>query len=119
MQKVIVSVALVYISSLDRVSSLFRSLSPISIQNPQPTAKPATYHQTLELELVDAEHSDRLGGICPDRRGVEQMEEAVKLLVEHLLKPVLPQGLERHYRVPEKQSAAAPQVRTTPLHAYS
>ena len=81
---------------------------------------PTTYHQTLELESVDAEHSDRLGGMCLDRQGgVEQMEEAVKLLVEHLLKPVLPQGLERHYRVPEKQSAAAPQVRTTPLHAYS
>ena len=39
------------------------------------------------------------------------MEEAVKLLVEHLVKPVLPQGLEQRYMVLEKESAAAQQVR--------
>ena len=69
---------------------------------------PTTYHQTLELESVDAEHSDRLGGMCLDRQGgVEQMEEAVMLLVENLVKPVLPQGLELCSMAPEKQSTAA------------
>ncbi|XP_044398242.1 uncharacterized protein [Triticum aestivum] len=40
------------------------------------------------------------------------MEEAVGLLVERLVKPALPQGLERRYMAPEKQTAVAQQIHT-------
>lgn len=86
-------------------------------QNPKP--------ETLEIRSVGGGEASGQGGMSGGRRGaggelaeeeVVPMEDAVKMLVEHLVKPALPRGAVfgaaqgERYMAPDKQRAVAQQV---------
>lgn len=122
------------ISALATHTTLLLPSAPTKTLDPPTASQPASRRrkaaqnpkpETLEIRSVGGGEASGQGGMSGGRRGaggelaeeeVVPMEDAVKMLVEHLVKPALPRGAVfgaaqgERYMAPDKQRAVAQQV---------